>query len=351
MSMLIKDIAEKLGGKIIGNDETVVNKIANLHTANPDEISFLSDKKMLKYLASTKAGAVLVKENDVLPDVKINYIVVSDPYVAFAKVAQMFDTTPRSAAIGIHPSAVVDPSSEIAPDAAIGANAVIEAGAKIGSGAQIGPNCFVGKNTVIGKNTKLWANVSIYHDCVVGDNCLFQSGCVIGSDGFGYANERGEWVKIPQLGRVVIGNRVEIGASTTVDRGAVDDTVIADNVIIDNQVQIAHNDKIGYGTAIAGATVLAGSVELGKYCIVGGTSVFNGHLKVCDGVQVLGQVGSDIDKPGKYHSFLPVMEASKWWRTLVRLYQIGDIYNRLVALEKKIGSLLPNDAKNTDEKK
>ena len=169
---------------------------------------------------------------------------------------------------------------------------------------------------VIGRDTKLWANVSIYHNCVVGERCLFQSGAVIGSDGFGYANDAGRWIKIPQVGRVVIGNDVEIGASTTIDRGAIDDTVIEDNVIIDNQVQIAHNDKIGFGTAIAGATVVAGSVTIGKYCIIGGTSVFNGHISICDGVHILGQVGSNIKKPGKYQSFLPVQEASTWFRRI-----------------------------------
>lgn len=343
MSMLLKDIAEKIGGRIIGNDAAEISRIANLQTANKDEISFLSDKKMHKYLAESKAGAVLVKEEDVLPDSGITFVVVPNPYVAFARVAQMFDTTPRACAPGIHPTAVVDPTAEIDETASVGAHAVIESGVKIGAGTQIGPNCFVGKNTVIGKNTKLWANVSVYHNCVIGDSCLFQSGCVIGSDGFGYANERGEWIKIPQLGRVVIGNRVEIGASTAVDRGAVDDTVIEDNVIIDNQVQIAHNDKIGYGTAIAGAAVLAGSVELGKYCIVGGTSVFDGHIKICDGVEILGQVGKNINKPGKYHSFLPVLEAEKWWKLFPKMYSVDRLAEKLKALEKIVQELRPSE--------
>lgn len=342
--MKISEIAESLGGRVVGDGNHEVFKVANLATAQSNEISFLSDDKMRKYLSETKAGAVIVKADMVDEVSSHNYIVVDVPYVAFAKVAQIFDTTPRSAT-GIHPSAVIDPTAVLEENVSVGANAVIEAGAHIREGAQIGPNCFVGKNTIIGKNTKLWANVSIYHNCVIGDRCLFQSGAVIGSDGFGYANERGRWVKIPQVGRVVIGNDVEIGASTTVDRGAIDDTVIEDNVIIDNQVQVAHNDKIGYGTAIAGATVIAGSVSIGKYCIIGGTSVFNGHISVCDGVQILGQVGSNIKKPGKYESYLPVQDASTWARTQVRMYQIEKIYKRLVGVEKKLAEITDNQGK------
>ncbi len=336
--MKISEIAQTVGGKVEGDGDKEVFKVANLASAGPDEISFLSDEKMHKYLKDTKAGAVIVREDAADPALGLNYITVGDPYLAFAKAARIFDTTPRSAD-GIHPSAVIDPAATVEPGASVGANAVIEAGARVCSGAQIGPNCFVGRNAVIGRDTKLWANVSIYHDCVVGERCLFQSGAVIGSDGFGYANERGRWIKIPQVGRVVIGNDVEIGASTTIDRGAIDDTVIEDNVIIDNQVQVAHNDRIGYGTAIAGATVIAGSVTIGKYCIIGGTSVFNGHITICDGVHILGQVGSNIKKPGKYQSFLPVQEASTWFRTQARMYQIEKIYRRLLDTENRLAQI------------
>lgn len=335
--MLLIEIAEKLGGTVIGNPNVEITKIANLSTATANDISFLSDKKMHQYLSSTKAGAVIVKQSDVLADASTSFLVLADPYVGFAKVAQLFDTTPKSAE-GIHKTAVVDPTAVIETGVAIGAHAVIEAGARICENAQIGAGCFVGKNAIIGKRTKLWANVTIYHECVIGDDCLFQSGSVIGSDGFGYANERGTWVKIPQLGRVIIGNHVEIGASTAIDRGAIDDTVISDNVIIDNQVQVAHNDKIGTGTAIAGGTVFAGSVDIGRYCIIGGTSVFNGHIKVCDGVQVLGQVDSSITEPGKYFSYLPVMKAGSWLRTVARLYQIEKINSRLSKVEALVTS-------------
>ena len=166
--------------------------------------------------------------------------------------------------MGIHPSATIHPSANISKSAAIGANAVIEAGAVVGDNAQIGPNSFIGERVKIGAGTKLWPSVTIYHDVEIGSDCLFQANSVVGSDGFGYANERGQWLKIPQLGSVIIGDKVEIGASTTIDRGALDNTIIHSNVIIDNQCQIAHNVEVNSGTAIAGCSVLAGSVTIGK---------------------------------------------------------------------------------------
>ena len=333
--MLLQEIANKLGLKVIGEAQKDIVGIANLITAKENEISFLSDHKMLQHLSSSKAGAVIVKEEHVIENAQTTFLVSKDPYVSFAKLAQLFDTTPPCAE-GIAESAVIHPTAVIGQNVAIGPNAVIEANAQIGDGAQLGALSYVGKNAKIGKNTKLWSNVSIYHDCIVGDNCLFQSGAVIGSDGFGYANERGQWVKIPQLGRVIIGNNVEIGSNTSVDRGALDDTIIEDNVIIDNLVQVAHNDHIGYGSAIAGGTIIAGSVELGKYCIVGGTSTFNGHIKICDGVQVLGQVAKSINKPGRYTSYLPVMDNLEWIKVLRGLLKTPKMIERLGKLEELV---------------
>ena len=232
----------------------------------------------------------------------------------------------------------------IGKNVAIGAHANVQAGAVIGDNVQLGAGVVVGPKAKIGNNTKLYPNVSLYHDCVIGDNCLVQSGTVIGSDGFGYANERGEWIKIPQTGRVVIGNRVEIGACTCIDRGAIDDTIIEDNVIIDNLCQIAHNVKIGYGTAVAGQTTFAGSVTIGKYCIIGGTSVFNGHITICDGVTVSGMcmVMRSIDKPGIYSSGIPAQTNKEWRVTAARTLHINEMYHRLAALEEQVENLTKN---------
>jgi UDP-3-O-[3-hydroxymyristoyl] glucosamine N-acyltransferase len=277
----------------------------------------------------------MVKSSE-LEHCKTNALVVADPYVAYAKVAQALDTTPAPAAPGIAPSAVVSSEASLGENVSVGANAVIEAGAELGDNVIVGAGCFIGKGAKLGRNTKLWANVSIYHDVVLGDDCLVQSSTVIGSDGFGYANEKGEWVKIPQVGTVRIGNRVEIGACTTIDRGALDDTIIEDNVIIDNQMQIAHNVHIGYGTAMAGGTIVAGSTKIGKYCQIGGASVLNGHIEIADGVIVtgMGMVMRSLPEKGIYSSGIPLQTNKEWRKTATRVHRIDEMNKRLKAVEK-----------------
>ncbi len=279
---------------------------------------------------------MLITEAD-LPFCPTNALVLKDPYVGFARVAQLLDTTPQPAT-DIHPSAVIAADVQLGERVAIGANAVIESGVVLGDDVRIGPGCFVGKNTRLGARSRLWANVTLYHDVTMGTDCLVQSGTVIGADGFGYANERGEWIKIPQLGGVTIGNRVEIGACTTIDRGALEDTRIADNVIIDNQCQIAHNVEIGYGTAVAGSTVMAGSLKVGKYCIIGGASVFNGHMEICDQATVTGMamVMRPITEPGVYSSGIPLQTNKEWRKTAARVMRIEEMHKRLSKLEKKL---------------
>ena len=262
---------------------------------------------------------------------------MEDPYVGFARVAQLLDSTPQPA-LDIHPTAVIAADVHLGQNVAIAPHAVIESGVVLGDGVAIGPGCFVGKNSRLGKGSRLWANVTIYHNVEIGDACLIQSGTVIGADGFGYANERGEWIKIPQVGKVILGNRVEIGASTTIDRGAIDDTIIADNVIIDNQCQIAHNVEIGYGTAIAGGTVIAGSTKIGKYCIIGGAAVINGHIQVCDQATITGMsmVMRSISEPGIYSSGVPAQSNKEWRKMAARVLHIDEMHKRLSQLEKRV---------------
>jgi UDP-3-O-[3-hydroxymyristoyl] glucosamine N-acyltransferase len=334
--MLLKDIASKLDAKLVGNGDIEISAVANLKTAKENEISFLSDPKYRDVLAQSKAGAVICKEEDV-EHATSAVLVLKDPYVGFAKVAQLLDSTP-AIATGVSNTAVVDESAIIGENVSIGPNVYIQHGAVIGNNVQLGANVVIGPNAKIGDNTKLYPNVSVYHDCVIGTDCLVQSGTVIGGDGFGYANERGQWIKIPQTGRVLVGNHVEIGACTCIDRGAIDDTVIEDNVIIDNLCQIAHNVHIGYGTAVAGGTTFAGSCTIGKYCIIGGTSVFNGHISICDGVTVSGMcmVMRSIDKPGIYSSGIPAQTNKEWRITAARTLHINEMYHRVTDLEKKV---------------
>ena len=231
-SYSLQELATKVGGTLRGNADVVVNGIAALSKAEANQLTFISNAKFRPLLAESKAGILVVSEADVeFCSPESNLLIVKDPYVAYAVLAQYMDTTPK-AAQNIHPSAVISEKASIGENVSIGANAVIEEGVVLGDNVIIGAGCFVGKFTKIGAGTQLWANVSVYHEVEIGQNCLIQSGAVIGSDGFGYANDRGRWVKIPQVGQVIIGNNVEIGACTCIDRGALDATVIEDNVKI-----------------------------------------------------------------------------------------------------------------------
>lgn len=337
--MLLKDIASKLNAELHGDGNVDIFAVANLKTAKAHEISFLTDPKYRHLLKSSQSDAVIVKASD-LEHAHGNVLVMADPYVGFAKVAQLLDTTPNISE-GIHPTSCVEEGAVLGKNVSLGANVYVQKGAVIGDNVQLGANVVIGPNAKIGNNTKIYPNVSVYHDCVIGEHCLIQSSTVIGSDGFGYANERGIWVKIPQTGRVVIGSHVEIGACTCIDRGALDDTVIEDNVIIDNLCQIAHNVHIGFGTAVAGGTTFAGSVTIGKYCIIGGTSVFNGHISICDGTTISGMcmVMRSIDKPGIYSSGIPAQTNKEWRLTAARTLHINDMYHKLTSLEEQVAAL------------
>ncbi|MBE2896694.1 UDP-3-O-(3-hydroxymyristoyl)glucosamine N-acyltransferase [Pasteurellaceae bacterium HPA106] len=336
-SFSLKQLAEHVKGRLRGDASAVITSIAPLERATADELSFITNAKYRELLAQSQAGCLLVKEDDVpFCAEHSNLIVTQDPYVAYAKIAQLIDNTPQPAD-GIAESAVIAQSAVLGRDVSIGANAVIEDGVVLGDNVVIGAGCFVGQNARIGDSSKLWANVSVYHNVEIGQHCLIQSNTVIGGDGFGYANEQGKWVKIPQTGSVKIGNHVEIGACTCIDRGALDDTVIEDNVIIDNLCQIAHNVHIGTGTAVAGGVIMAGSLNVGRYCLIGGASVINGHMSICDGVTItgMGMVMRPIDKPGVYSSGIPLQTNKEWRKTAALTLNISDINRRLKSLEKE----------------
>jgi len=338
-SYTLKELAEQVGGAIRGNADVVVSAIAPLDRAGVNQLTFISNVKYRPYLAQAQASILVVSEADVeFCAEHANLLIVKNPYVAYAILAQYMDNTPKAAS-DIAPSAVISDSVSLGENVSVGANAVIEDGAVIGDNAVIGAGCFIGKHAKIGKGTQLWANVSIYHNVEIGDECLIQSGAVIGSDGFGYANERGKWIKIPQTGRVIIGNRVEIGACTCIDRGALDDTVIEDNVIIDNLCQIAHNVHIGTGTAIAGGVILAGSLKVGRYCQIGGASVINGHMEICDEAIITGMsmVMQPITEKGIYSSGIPAQPNKEWRKTAALTMSIDKLHKRLKAVEKKLG--------------
>ncbi|MGL4485755.1 MAG: UDP-3-O-(3-hydroxymyristoyl)glucosamine N-acyltransferase [Yersinia sp. (in: enterobacteria)] len=335
-SIRLADLAQQLDAQMHGDSDIVITGIASMHSAEPSHITFLSNSRYREQLATCNAGAVVLTQAD-LPFCKAASLVVKNPYFTYARMAQIMDTTPQPAQ-DIAPSAVISPQAILGGRVSIGANAVIESGVVLGDNVVIGAGCFIGKNTHIGADSRLWANVSIYHEVTIGKNCLIQSGTVIGADGFGYANDRGNWIKIPQLGSVHIGDRVEIGACTTIDRGALDNTIIGNGVIIDNQCQIAHNVVIGDNTAVAGGVIMAGSLKIGRYCMIGGASVINGHMEICDKVTItgMGMVMRPITEPGLYSSGIPLQPNKAWRKTAALMMNIDRINKRLKAVERKV---------------
>jgi UDP-3-O-[3-hydroxymyristoyl] glucosamine N-acyltransferase len=326
-------LAALLDAELHGNENLSITGLNTLQNAKSGELAFLANPNYQKYLASTQASAVILKP-DMAKGFDGNKLILNNPYLGYAKLTALFLNTSPSQ--GLHPSSVIHPEATVASDASIGANSVIEAGCEIGAGAVIGAGCYVGENSIIGERTHLYANVTIYHEVTIGSDSILHSSSVIGADGFGFAPDAGRWVKIHQLGGVVIGDRVEVGAGTTIDRGALDDTVIGDGVILDNQVQIAHNVRIGENSAIAGCTAVAGSTTIGRNCTISGGCCIVGHLTLVDKVHVTAMtlVTKSIRQPGAYSSGTPMSESSVWRKNAVRFGQLNTMAGRLKVLEK-----------------
>ena len=335
MMMTLGEIAGKIGAECFGNSDYAIEGIADLTEASASHISFVTRADYLPHLEKSSAGAVIISAK-LKPEADGNYLVMDNPYLGYALTAQLFDTTPR-ASDSIHPSAVIAADAQIGNGVTIGANSVVESGAVIGDNADIGANCFIGKNSQIGEDSKLWPNVTVYHDVRLGRRGLIHSGTALGSDGFGFANDSGEWIKIPQIGGVVIGDDFECGANCTIDRGALRDTCIGDCVKLDNMVHIAHNVTVGDGTAMAATTGVAGGTVIGKGCTFAGRVSVIGHLNICDNVHLT--VGTiltkSIDKPGIYSSGDAAQPNRDWKRQVVRMRNLDDLMNRVKALEKK----------------
>jgi UDP-3-O-[3-hydroxymyristoyl] glucosamine N-acyltransferase len=332
----LSEIAERLGGEIVGDPQTTVRRVAALESATPDSITFLASERYVSQLGSSRAGAVIVSES-ARGTTGIPRLVCSNPYVYFARVSGLFNP-PADARPGRHPTAVIDPSAVIAPGAEIGPFVVAGRNVRIGEGSVIGAGCCLGDDTRVGNHARLFANVTVYHGCTIGDRVVLHSGAVIGADGFGIAMDRDSWVKVPQIGGVVIGDDVEIGANTTVDRGALDDTVIEEGVKLDNQIQIGHNVRIGAHTAIAACTGVAGSTKIGRHCRIGGASGIAGHLVIADNVEVSAYtaVTKSIEQPGRYTGLYPFEPHAQWRKNAVQLRHLGELAERVRALEKKL---------------
>jgi UDP-3-O-[3-hydroxymyristoyl] glucosamine N-acyltransferase len=371
MAFTLEEIAARFGGDIVGDRTHRVSNLAPLDQAGPEHLAFLANPKYLSQVDTTQAGAVLINADDLAklasPDGR-NFIVTPNPYAYFARVAQAFIDLaapkavpgvhprpyltyariatrlhpPPAAVAGVHPSAVIAQSAQVAPTAEVGPQAVVGPGCRIGDAAVIGPGSVLGKDVSIGARTRLVARVTVLDGVRIGARCILHPGSVIGADGFGFAPDGGQWLHIPQLGSVTIGDDVEIGANTTVDRGTIDDTVIENGVKLDNLVQIAHNVRVGEHTVMAAMSGAAGSTRIGKRCMIGGGVVMINQIEICDDVLLLFRsvVTKSIEVPGTYSGSLPAEEASKWRRNAARFRKLDSLATRLAEAERALAAVV-----------
>ncbi len=321
----LAEIVQRFGGELLGDPDVVITQVATLETAGPGQISFFSNSRYRRQLEHTRAEAVILTQ-DAADATQRSRIVCKDPYAYFARLSALLNP-PATVVPAIHPSAVIDPAAHVSPKASIGPCVAIGPRCEVGDGTLIEAGCVLGAGVRVGRDCRLYANVTIYHDCIIGERVILHSGAVIGADGFGLAWENGRWNKIPQIGRVVLGDDVEVGANTTIDRGALDDTVIEEGVKLDNLIQIAHNCVIGAHTVIAGCTGISGSTTVGRNCMIGGGVGIVGHVSICDNVVISGfsLVAKSIVKPGTYTSGMPLMPHDEWLRNAAHLRRLDRI--------------------------
>jgi UDP-3-O-[3-hydroxymyristoyl] glucosamine N-acyltransferase len=340
----LSELRDRLGGEIRGDSDPLLDGVASLDRATERQLGFVVGPAYLKQAQASRAGALLIGPRLVGSDLGMPYLLVENPHVAFARATALFNPEPAPRP-GIHPCAIIDLEATLGECCVIGPGVVVEAGARIGPRTRIEANTVIGRDVVIGADCRLYANVTVYHGCRLGERVMLHAGCVIGADGFGLAWDSDRWVKVPQIGTVIIGDDVEIGAGTTVDRGALDDTVIEAGVKIDNQVQIGHNCHIGAHTAIAGCVGIAGSTRIGERCRLGGGVVIMDHYQIADDVTISagGFVAKDILKAGTYTGIQPIMAHADWRRNAAQIRHLADLRARLGDLEKRFDALTDNN--------
>jgi len=341
MPVSLGELAVRFGCELRGDPDTQVDSIASLASAHAGSVTFLANAKLREQLTGTKATVVVLdaKSVDACP---VAALVATNPHATFARIAAELYPRP-SAPAGVHPSALVASDATVDPTAHVGPFVVIGAKAVIGARAFIGAHSIIEEGVVIGEDARLVARVVLCHHVQVGARAVLQPGAVVGADGFGFANDSGRWLAVPQVGTVILGPDVEIGCNTTIDRGAIGDTVLEEGVKLDNQIQIGHNCHIGAHTAMAACVGLSGSVTVGKRCMIGGMAGIVGHLSICDDVAVTGltMVSHSITRPGVYSGGIPAEDARTWRRIVGRLKRIDSMANRLAALERATGTRSP----------
>ena len=330
----LEEIVDRLGGTLKGDGSVYISQIASLASAQPGQIAFLVNSKLKKQLKETKASAVIIPPQ-FTKDTDLPQIIHPNTYAYYARVTTLFNTQEIGFS-GIHPS--VQSNSELPASTRAGEYVVIGKNVDFGENVTLYPGCVIGNNVTIGDDSILYPNVTVYDKCVIGKRAIIHSGVVIGSDGFGFAKDGEIWIKIPQIGCVIIGDDVEIGANTCVDRGALDDTVISNGVKLDNLIQVAHNVTIGEHSALAGCVGVAGSVKIGRGCTIGGAGMISGHLEIADGIHVTGAsaVTKSLHRPGAYTGIFPLTEHDEWIQNAISVKRLTKLTNRILELEKKI---------------
>ena len=338
MGVSLGRLAVRYGCELRGDPERLVERVGTLTSADEKSLAFLANAAYRSQLAGTRAGVVILSAADAV-NCPVNALVTPDPYVVYARVAAQLHPLPPMEP-GVHPSAIVGPESVVPTSCALGAGVVLGCNVVLGERVVLGARTVVGDRVRIGADTRLMPGVTLCSDVRLGVRCLLHPGVVVGSDGFGFAREReGNYVKVPQLGSVQVGDDVEIGANTTIDRGAIDDTVIGNGVKLDNQIQVGHNVHIGEHTVVAAQTGISGSTTIGARCTIGGQAGFAGHIVVVDDVVIGGgtSVTGSIRSAGVYAGGgTPADTLQRWRRNMARFGQLDELAKRLRDVEKRL---------------
>ena len=337
MAVSLGELAVRFGCELRGDPDTRVDSVATLANAHPGAVSFLANPRYRRQLEGTRAGAVVL-DAESAASCPVAALISDNPYATYARIATLLYPLP-AAPPGVHPSAVVAADARIDPTAHVGPMAVVGARCVIGPRAFVGPHCVLEEDVQLAEDVRLVARVTLCRGVTVGARTLVQPGAVIGGDGFGFAQERGTWLKVPQVGSVRIGADVEVGANTTIDRGAIEDTIIEEGVKLDNQIQVGHNVRIGAHTAIAACVGISGSTTIGRRCMIGGAVGIAGHLSICDDTSITGytMVSHSITRPGVYSSGIPAEDARTWRRIVGRLKRVDLLARRVSNLERAAG--------------
>ena len=336
--MTLADLAVRIDAQVVGDDTLVVRRVGSLEHARSDAVAFLGQARLRAAAGTTEAAAVIVAPADVDTTTRTR-LVHENPYAAFARCVALLHPSPPVVP-GIDASARVEATAAVDPSASVGPFAVVGARARIGARAVVAAHSFLGDDAALGDDARLGPHVTLYHGCSVGARTVVHAGAVIGADGFGMAEADGRWIKIPQVGRAIVGADCEIGANTTIDRGAIDDTVIEDDVKLDNQIQVGHNCRIGAHSAIAGCTGIAGSAIIGRNVRIGGAAMIAGHISIPDGTVIAGAttVLSSIREPGVYNSSPPLLPLREWRHVSVAQRRLRQLVERVTALEARLGT-------------